>query len=240
VQWEDGIVGAFFEPLETKIIRVEYMASVSPEEGLLYSVVERLGNDEFNLIYYGYGHRINDSVCSSIIEVYGQKFYDHADLMGHGDFHLFEHNNKQYVLWIDQEYGSNVWVCAYRLFDITDKEQVMFLGFSKFGLDFTGADIGVYPKENGRLCTIITQYHDAPDVYRTRLYSIEDGRLDEVLDKEGRNIELFFEWDRWKSERINIVAINIPKDIKVEELSFKTVDYFLDATTREELFSKNK
>jgi hypothetical protein len=239
IPWEDEIVRAFFEPLETKIIKAEWMASVSSEEGLLYSRVDRLGNDEFNLVYSRYEHRISDSVDSSIIEVYGQQFYDPSSFYGFGDFHLFEHNNKKYVLWRDQEYGSNAYGHTYSLFDVTDKERVMFLSFSRFDLGLS-ADIGLYPKENGKLCTIITAWDDDRRADRARLYCIEDERLDEVLDIEGRNIELFFKWDKWEAEIITIIEKNIPEAITVEELSFRTVDYFLDATTQREVYLKER
>jgi hypothetical protein len=236
-QWEDEIVRSFFEPLKTKIIKANYMASVPSEAGVLYEYVSRIGNEEFNLIYYGYEHRLSDNVDSSIIEVYGQQFHYPGDLKGHGDFHLFERNNKKYVLWRNQDYVSNVWVHNYFLFDITDKEWVTFLRFSKFGLG-SGDEIGLYPKENGKLCTIITEWDFDHLAYRTRLYCIEDGRLDEVLDTEGRNIELFFEWNKWQPEIITIIEKNMPEAITVEELSFRTVDYFLDAATQREVYLK--
>ncbi|MDR1203713.1 MAG: hypothetical protein LBL58_19055 [Tannerellaceae bacterium] len=237
VELEHEIVGTFFEPLKTKIIKANYMDSAR-EEGMLYEYVSRRGNEEFNLIYYGYEHRLNDSVDSSIIEVYGQQFHYPGDLRGHGDFHLFEHNNKKYVLWIDQDYMSYVWNSDYFLFDITDKERVTFLRFEKFTFDSTSAEIGLYPKENGKLCTIITAWDSGHGAYRTRLYCIEDGRLDEVLDTEGRNIELFFKWNKWEYEIITIIEKNIPESITIEELSFRTVDYFLDAATQREVYLK--
>jgi hypothetical protein len=225
---QDIIRREFFQLVKTTKIRAEYMSHFSPTANdLPYSVGTILGNEEFNLIYYD-GYNRTDGSIISVVELFGQRFSFDAILMCYGNFFLFEHSNKKYILWVDSIRGSNGWTSFYLLSDITDRNNVKTLIFgNQLSFEDDNFEVGLFPNESGVLCTIITRYSDYfGGTYRTRLYAISDRGLDEVLDNNGRNIELYYNWSKWEHWNVEIVYRNIPQDLNVSELSFRTVYFF--------------
>jgi hypothetical protein len=232
---QDIIRREFFQLVETTTIQPQFISSVSPGNDLPYSRGTVIGNEEFNMIYYGYqwadsfDWRRPDRNERSVIELFGQRFSFLGGVMWQGYFFLFEHNGKSYFLWADSREGWNdAWLSFYFLFDITDRNRVKALNFVNVTFESDIAHIGLFPDKDGVLCTIITFYDSSMRgaSYRTRLYAISDRGLDEVLDNNGRNIELYYNWSKWEHWNVEIVYRNIPQDLNVSEFSFRTAYFF--------------
>jgi hypothetical protein len=140
---------------------------------------------------------------------------EHALIVPHGfegfgiNFWLFEYNGKRYVCGVCVMGGAASGAPGVILiFDITDTAKVKFATFESFILERNYLErdypeIGIY---GDKLCILKTDWMNDTEKYKihppgrshwSRLYSIEEEGIVEVFDENGRNIELFFNWNKW-------------------------------------------
>jgi hypothetical protein len=140
---------------------------------------------------------------------------EHAFIIPHGfegfatDFWLFEYKGKRYVCGVCvMQGGASGAPGVILIFDITDTAKVKFATFESFILERNYLErdypeIGVY---GDKLCILKTDWMMDTEKYKihppgrshwSRLYSIEEEGIAEVFDENGRNIELFFNWNKW-------------------------------------------
>ncbi|GMO41576.1 MAG: hypothetical protein Ta2F_17530 [Termitinemataceae bacterium] len=181
-----------------------------PDDDINYTQVRSYVNAEdysdevFNLKYYSYENRITDDVHESIIEIFGQRFpvtFDGnnmapIDLITDCSIWLFNHNETQYLCYSSVPVGSSGWPSHYiLLFDITNIENIKFTMFETFA-NSDRPEIGLYPRNGGKLCFIVTELVEPVGIYYSKLYSLKSVSLEPTLDKNGRNIGLCYRFDK--------------------------------------------
>ena len=244
--FENKVVREFFKPLAPEKVEGELSFDTRPPKDLPYTVVVGLNSNVPGLFLYRYMYRLNDTVNHGIIEIYGQRFslgqttynprngelsspgspYGARDFdQNDGDFYSFTNNANEYLAGIFLDWPLTRFYIVV-LFNITNKQYVRAVVLDTFGIDGTLDTCPIVGIYNGKLCILVTDRDKSRKAYRTRLFSIEDNRLEEVLDSRGRNIELYFEWDKGNWKEITVLEKNIPGNVRADVLEFRKVEDF--------------
>ena len=132
-------------------------------------------------------------------------------------YYIFEHNNRKYLSAMHlAEGGSSLSPYTVALFDISDNNNVRtviyetstFYRFSRSEFMGTVIEMGLYAE---KLCVVITEWDAIRSAYVSRLYSIEEDGLSELVDATGHNFQVIWEWDKDTLE-ITILEQHIPEN----------------------------